>query len=111
MLHSCNALHGSDKLQPCVALLCKHLAAGGGELVIAAAALPALLHPAALDPAALLQPVKQRIKRGDVETNGPAGLVLNELADLIAVARPRLQQGEDQQLGATLFQFAMKQGQ
>src|SRR6185437_8990820 len=111
MFQSCNALHGSHKFNPGVALLLQDEAACRRELVIAAAALAGFFHPAALDPAALLQPVQQRIKRRDVEGERAVRLLLNELADFIAVARTGFQQGKDEQLSAAFLEFAMEQRQ
>src|SRR6185312_1234674 len=111
MFQSCNALHGSHKFKPGITLLLQDLASGGRELVIAAAALACFFHPAALDPAALLQSVQQRIKRGNVEGERAVRLLLNELADFIAVARTGFQQGEDEQLSAAFLEFTVEQRQ
>src|SRR6185312_15914710 len=111
MFQPCNALHGSYKFKPRVALLLQDLASGGRELVIAAAALAGLFHPAAKDPATLFQPVQQRIKRRDVEGERALRLLLNELADFIAVARAGFQQGKDEQLSAAFLEFTVEQRQ
>src|SRR6185312_16819964 len=106
MFQSRNALHGSDKFQPGAALLFQNLAPGGGQLVITAAALALLFHPASQDPSALLQPVEKRIKGGDVERQCALRLAVNELADLVTVTRPGFQQREDEQLSAAFLEFA-----
>ena len=56
-----DAVDGLDKYLPALTLGSQHLASLRGEPVIAPPPLAALLHPAALDPAALFQTVQQRI--------------------------------------------------
>src|SRR5439155_8258887 len=75
----------------------------GGQPVVAAAALAGLLHPAAGDHAAPLEPVEQRVERGDVEAEDPAGARVDQLPQLVAVAGLVLEEGEDQELGAALL--------
>ena len=76
-----------DELPPAVALRGENLLPGWREPVVAAATLPRLLHPSATNPAALLQSIKQRIKRSDVEAKRAAGTHLDQLPDVIAVTR------------------------
>src|SRR5262249_15226671 len=69
---------------------------------VAPAPLSRLLDPAALQPTALLEPVQERVERGDVEAHQAVRAGGDELADLVAVARPRLDEGQDEQLRAAL---------
>jgi len=74
-----------------------------GQPVIAPPALAALLHPLALNPAALFQAVQQRVQGRRVKTERTFGSPLDQLADFVAVAWQGFQQREEQQLGAAFF--------
>src|SRR5262249_55499079 len=71
--------------------------------VVVAAALARLLHPAAAQPTAVLQPVEGRVQGGEREAQRAAGAGLDLLGDLVAVQGPRLHPGQDQQLRAALL--------
>src|SRR5712692_8120584 len=74
-----------DEVPPLVPLSGQHLSALGGQPVVASPSLPGFLHPAAFDPAALLQPVEEGIERGDVEAQRAVGTRLDEFVDFVAV--------------------------
>src|SRR5712691_2123329 len=101
-------VHRGHERAPRVLLLDEHLAAGVGEPVIAAAALARPLDPASRHPAALLQPVQQRVQRSDVELDHPLAAPLDLLADVVSVPWPPLQQRQDEQLGAALLELAVQ---
>jgi hypothetical protein len=73
------------------------------ETIVATTTLPALFHPPALKPAALLQSVEQWIKRRHVESQGAARARLDRFADVVTVPRPGLDKGQNSQLGAALL--------
>src|SRR6476660_5764094 len=75
---------GVHELEPALALLLHGLAAGGGDVVVAAATLPRLLDPFALDPSALFHAIEQRIERRHLKLHDAAGARLDELAQLVA---------------------------
>jgi hypothetical protein len=87
----------------------QHLPAFGGEPVITTPALSCLLHPAAIDQSALLEPIQHRIQRGDLEGDGAIGARLDQLADLVAVTRTLFEEREDQQLRASFLHFPPEQ--
>src|SRR5262245_19848894 len=101
-------MDGRHEGLPGAALRREHPSAFEGQPVVAPPALPRLLDPPALDPAALLEPVEQRIERRDVEAQRAVRARLDQLADVVAVPGPRLEQREDHQLGAPLLQFAVQ---
>src|SRR5215207_4121511 len=101
-----DAADGLDELAPGVALRGEYFLPFGRQLVVAAAALPGLLHPAPLNPAPALQTVEQRVERRDVEAQHAARALLDEVADVVAVARLVLDEREDEQLSAPLLQLA-----
>src|SRR5262249_47449083 len=101
------AVDGRDEGLPGAALPRQHLLAGAGDPVVAPAPLPGLLDPFALQPAALLETVEERVQRGDVEADHAAGAGGDELRDLVAVARAGLDEREDEQLGAALLQLSV----
>ena len=76
----------------------------GGDAVVALAPLPGLLDPAPLDQPAGFHPVEQRIERGGVKGQDAVRPLLDQLGDLVAVARALLEQRQDQHLGAALLQ-------
>jgi hypothetical protein len=65
------------------------------EAIEAAPPLTGLLDPASLQPAAHLQPIKQRVERGDMELQLSGGSLLDGPADLVAVSRTRLDDRQD----------------
>src|SRR5262245_16805070 len=106
MLHPRDSAHGRDELAPQRALLAQEAAALGRERVVAAPHLAGLLEPAARDQPAPLQPPQHRVEGRDPEAELAGGALLDQLADLVAVAGARLQQRQHQQLGAALLQLA-----
>src|SRR5262245_18858495 len=91
-----------------VALRLQHLLAGWREPVVPAPALARLLDPAALDPAALLEAIQQRIERRDAELQHTARARFDQLAEVVAVARLILDERQDEQLRASLLQLAIE---
>src|SRR5918994_4128564 len=75
--------------------------------VVPSPALARLLDPAPLDPASALHAVEGRVEGGRVEPQRPLRPRLDELGDLVAVARPLFDQGEDQELRAALLELAV----
>src|SRR6185295_10794647 len=102
------AIDRGDKLFPAAALRGQNLLAITREPIVTPPALPRLLNPAPLNPSAFLEPVKQRIKRGDVESQHAIRSRVDELADFVTVAGAHFHQGEDQQLGASLLQLPLE---
>src|SRR5687767_7027005 len=96
---------GGDVGLPRLALLGQDAAALGGQPIETALAMPRLLDPPALDQAAVLETKQCRVEGRQGEAEAAAGARLDELADLIAVPRLRLQQRQHQHLGAALLQF------
>src|SRR5882762_626207 len=101
-------VNGVDELAPVVTLCGEHVPAFGGQAVEAAPALARLLDPLARDPPALLEAIEEGIEGGDLELEAAAGACLDQLADLVAVARARLDERQDQQLGAAFLQLAIE---
>src|SRR5262245_13517387 len=108
MFGSGDLVDGVDECAPVVALGGEHLAAGRGQSVEAAAALAGLLDPPAGDPAALLEAAEEGLERADLEPEPAAGAALDELADFVAVAGARLDEREDEELGAPFLQLAVE---
>src|ERR671921_804842 len=80
--------YGLDEVVPGLALPHQHALPHRCEPVEAAPALTRLLDPCALDPAALLEAIEQRIERVEMEHQPPARPCLDQLAKLVAVPRP-----------------------
>src|SRR6185503_5735329 len=97
-----------DERAPGRALACEHPAALAGEAVVPPAALACLLQPLALDPGALLEAIEQRVQRRDVEFQPAVRSRVDELADLIAMPGPCLDEREDQQLRRSLLQLPVE---
>src|SRR5262245_49496439 len=107
MVHSCDATHRVDEVLPRVALKRQDTAAFGRQTVETAATLTLFLHPFALQPASLLQPIKKRIERSDMKLQLSVGARFDELADLISVTSARFDDGEDDQFRRSLLQLAV----
>jgi hypothetical protein len=103
-----NAADGLDEGLPPVAALDEHFAAGGSESVIAATALSGFFDPAALNPAAVLEAVEERVEGGDAEFDGAAGAGFDELGDFVTVALLCFEKGEDEEFGAAFFEIAVE---
>src|SRR2546422_471087 len=73
-----------------------------------AAPLAGFFDPAALNPPALLEAIQQRVERGDAKLEDSLRARLNELAEVVAMPRLILDEREDQQLGAALFQLPIQ---
>src|SRR5687768_5021397 len=108
MLASGDESHGLDERLPGLQLRGEHPAPLGRHGVEPAAPLARLLDPAALDPATLLEAVEQRVQRVDVERQVAAGARVDELAQLVAVAGPGVEQREDEQLRRASLQLAIE---
>src|SRR5262245_41582672 len=108
MFISCHAPDGLDKCLPGLPLLGQDTAPVGRHSVEPAAAFVGLLHPGALDPAALLQPVEQGVEGIDMKFQMAARPCLDQLAEVIAVSGTRVEQREDEQFGGPAFQLAVE---
>src|SRR5262249_60663277 len=82
--------------------------APGRQPVVAAPALARLLAPAACDGLRALEPVEQGIERSDVQPHRAVGAFLDQLADLVAVPGPMLEERQDGELGAPFLEFPVK---
>ena len=97
-----------DEPFPALPLIREHLPSGPGDPVITTPALPGLFDPPPLNPAALLQPVQQRVEGRHCEADGALGLLLDHLAHLVAVTGALVDQRQDHELGAALFELAVQ---
>src|SRR5262245_2817569 len=106
--------HEADRLDegvPGLALLRQRLLACRREAVEAATALPRLLDPRALDPAALLEAIEQGVERVQMEDQPPAGLRVDQLAELVAVPWPGFEHRQEQQLSRALLELTVQRRQ
>src|SRR5262245_42856079 len=108
MIASRDEPHRVDERLPGLALTRQHAAPFRRQLIEAAPALPGLLHPLALKPAALLEAIQQRIERRQVELQLPARAAFDQLAELVAVTRTALNNRQDDQLRRPFLQFAIE---
>ena len=100
--------HGLDEAFPRIPLAGQDAAPGRGQAVEAASPLSGLLDPSSLQPSALFQAIEKGIQGGDVELELPVRARLDQLADFVAVPRPRFEDREDDELGRPLLQFAVE---
>src|SRR5580693_8535330 len=105
--HLHDAVHRAREFAPVGALGCEGLAAGGRETVKTAAA-PAGRLPFALQPAAALEPVEERVKRSNMETDNALRTFRNEFSNFVAVAGLFLKQRQDQQFRVAFFKFTVQ---
>src|ERR1043165_8092077 len=106
MFHPRDAIDRLDKPPPGGPPRRKSVLARRSQPVITPTPLACLLHPAPLNPAALLQTVQQRVERRDVEAERAARTLLDQTADVVAVPRALLDQRQNQKLRAPLLQLA-----
>src|SRR5262245_9442232 len=111
MLDSREVANEREELPPLFALRGEDLAAGRRDLVVAAPALSGFFDPTALDPFALFQLVERGVERREVERQRAAGSRLDELRELVAMARLVLEKGEDDELGGALLRLADRAGE
>src|SRR5262249_34832149 len=104
-----NAIERGEKVLPDAALLREHLAACGGQPVVAAAALAGALDPAALDQAAVLEAIERGVERGGVKGDGAARSLVDQAADVVAVTLALVEERQDQDLGAATFELALEE--
>src|SRR5438552_49311 len=107
MLHPRDAIDGRHELLPATAVREQQPFAFGGDAVIAAAPLPGLLDPAALDERAAFHAIEQRVERRDVESKDAARSRLDELGELVSVPRLMLEERQRQQLRAPFLHLAL----
>src|SRR5687768_14786130 len=93
--------HRLHECRPRLPLLRKHAPPFGRDLVEAAAPLVGLFDPRALYPSTLLEAIEQGIERIDMERELAAGPRVDQLTQLVAMPRPRIEQREDEQLSGS----------
>src|SRR5215831_14880205 len=108
MFVSRDALHSFHECRPRLALLGKHAPSFSRDPIEPPPPLLRFLDPRALDPSALLQAIEQRVEGINVECQMAAGARVDQFAQLVAVARPGVKQGEDEQLGGSPLQLAIE---
>src|SRR5262249_38037903 len=108
MVASRHAADSVDERGPRLPLLGEAAPPVGSHPVEAAAPRAGLLDPGALDPAALLEAIEQRVEGIDVERQLAEGPRVNQLAQLVAVPGSRVEQREDEQFGGAFLQFAVE---
>src|SRR5215510_3962313 len=96
MFHLRHTVYRIDEGFPETALGGEHFSAFGHQFVVATPALSGFFNPAALNPAAVFKPIKERVERGDFESQYSTGAGFNQLIDLIAVSFARFQQRQNQ---------------
>src|SRR5947207_13170143 len=87
-----DAIERRKEIGPGLPLFVENLAPGGCHFVVAPPALSRFLNPASLNPPARLEPVEHRIERCDVKLEHGFGTLLDQLRDLVVVARPVINQ-------------------
>src|SRR5262245_14868888 len=88
---------GLDEFVPGLALSRQDALSCRRQPIEAPPALAFLLDPGSPDPTALLEAIEQRIERVEVKHQPPARLHLDEFAELVAVSRPGLEHGQEEQ--------------
>jgi hypothetical protein len=79
-------------MTPGAALRGQRLLSLGGQSIITSPALTGFLHPSALNPTSLFQPVKEWVKRSDVELHVAIGASFDKFANFISMPGPSLDQ-------------------
>src|SRR5215471_12354972 len=100
-----NTIQRDEERVPHRPLLGECLLPGGGQSIIALAAMARLFDPAPFDESFFLQAIESRVKRCDMEVDLTAGPFLDQTSDLVAVPLGLFQQSEDKNLSAASFEF------
>src|SRR3974377_284165 len=108
MLHPRDSADPADKFLPAVALLGQSLLTLRGQTVVTPPSLIGFFDPTSLNPAAILEPVEQRIQRSDVEPQLAPRAAFDELPDIVTMARLVLEKRENQQLSAAFLPFLLQ---
>src|SRR3954451_15670683 len=87
MLNSGDPADERDKVLPTLLLRPQRISPSRCQAVVAASPLLCFLDPPANDPPVLLEPVEQRIQRGDMKSQRPIRSELNQLRDVVPVPR------------------------
>src|SRR5579862_4962561 len=103
-----NPVYCLHKCLPTTSLRGQNLLALGCQAVITSAALAVLFHPSALNPPAFLQAIEQWIEGGHIEADSPAGALLDDFGNLVAVSWPGLDERQDQKLRTDLLPFKFR---
>jgi hypothetical protein len=98
-----DAVQRPEEVLPGRAFLGQDAAARRRDAIAAAPARPGALDPAALDEAAILEPVQRRIERRDVEAELALRPLTDQPADVVAVPGLVLDERQDQDVGAAGF--------
>src|SRR5919198_4706459 len=99
IFNPCELSDGTHEVQPFPAVGAELSLAVRRDVVVAAAPLTCLLHPAAFDEAVLFESVEQGVERRGVDVHDAARALIEELAQLIAVAGLGLEEGQDEERG------------
>src|SRR6185503_19375162 len=103
--HPRDAVDCRHEFTPPFALGDEWRAAGGRQAVEAAPTLARLLVPSPRDPSAILEPIEQRIERGDVKHQHALRPRLDELLKLVPMPVLGLEQRQYEEFGTAFLQF------
>src|SRR5690349_5269625 len=102
-----DAADGVHEIGPAASLFGQHFPPLGRDPVEAPLPLRLAVAPLPRDPAALLEPVEQRIERGRLELAAAVRSRVDQLADLVAMPRPLVHEGQDEELRAAFLELAI----
>ena len=108
MVWSHDVLNRQNKLIPDATLGREIFAADWRQAIEPASALPSFFHPAASDEISLFQTDEDGIERADAKLDTPFGARLDQLANFIAMARSRFDQGENEEFRAAFFELTIE---
>src|SRR5689334_3465172 len=92
---------------PCRLLPLQHGASLRRQSIKAAATFTGFFHPLAVDEPAIFEAAEHGIQRADPEGEPSVRARLDELADLVSVSRSRVEEREDDELGAAFLEFVV----
>src|SRR3954465_5940421 len=110
ILDSCELSDGAHEVHPLASMAAQEALARRHDPVIAPPPLRRFFYPSPFDEAVVLQTVEQGIQRRGVHAQETIRSLLEELAQLIPVARLRLEQGEDEERGRALLELVREHG-
>jgi len=100
--------YGMNERFPSFTLSGEHFTAFRRNAIEPSVATPTPLDPSPFDPSASFEPVQQRVHGGSLEAQCPLRSRLDQLTQVVSVARLAFHQRKNQQLGAAFLQFAVE---
>jgi hypothetical protein len=103
-----DVVNRQNELVPDATLRGEIFATDWRQAVEPASTFPSFFHPAAGDEISLFKTAEDWIERADAKLDTPFGARFDQLANFVAMARPRFDQGENKEFRAAFFELTIE---